>query len=284
MARVEPAFQKWIDLNDAFGVRDALIFLNQPGGGPKPVVLQAGPSRPTIDRMTGTDHTLQTMDWSGVRAMVFDMDGTLLNTEHAIVTAASQTLVQLGHAPLPAAYRMPNMFGTAADLMADVLKERQLPMPQAGKAQLGQWFEQHYAQQPPHGAPLYAGVRAWLQAARDQGLALAVCTNKQHALALKGLEAAGILDQFQVVTGRDSCGVAKPAPDPLLFTLGHLHVPPHAAVFFGDTHADAACAQAAGVRFAWFTAGFGTDLVRQYPRVLDFADYRRLPLPTAALA
>ena len=85
MARVEPGFQRWIDLNGAFDVRDALIFLNQPGGRPKPAVLQAGPSRSTIDRMTGMDHTLQPMDWTGVRAMVFDMDGMLLNTEHAIV-------------------------------------------------------------------------------------------------------------------------------------------------------------------------------------------------------
>ena len=55
---------------------------------------------------------MQTVDWSGVRAMVFDMDGTLLNTEQVIVSSASQVLEHLGHAPLPAGYAMPNMFGT----------------------------------------------------------------------------------------------------------------------------------------------------------------------------
>lgn len=219
---------------------------------------------------------MQTMDWTGVRAVVFDMDGTLLNTEQVIVQAASDTLVHLGHAPLPAGYRMPNMFGTAADLMADVLRERGHAMPAQGGAYLGACFERFYAAQPADMAPLYDGVREWLEAAQAQGIALAVCTNKQHALAIKGLEAHGILELFSAVTGRDSCGIAKPAPEPLLHTLAQLQVTPQDAVFFGDTHADAACAQAADVRFVWFTAGFGTQQVQNYPQVLAFADYRDL--------
>ncbi|MBF6631769.1 MAG: HAD-IA family hydrolase [Comamonas sp.] len=220
---------------------------------------------------------MQTMDWSGVRAMVFDMDGTLLNTEQVIIDSASQVLEQLGHAPLPQGYHMPNMFGTAADLMADVLIERGLPLPQGGRAQLGLLFERFYAAQPAGVAQLYDGVRQWLHAAKALGLKLGVCTNKQHALALVGLQAAGILSLFDTVTGRDTYGIAKPDAAPLLGTLQALQVSPQDSVFFGDTHADAACAQAAGVRFAWFTTGFGTDHVRAYPQVLAFADYRQLP-------
>ena len=216
------------------------------------------------------------MDWTGVRAMVFDMDGTLLNTEQVIVQSASQVLQALGHEALPAGYRMPNMFGTAADLMADVLRERRLPLPQGVHAELGELFERFYAQQPAGAAPLYDGVLQWLQAAKAQGLKLGVCTNKQHALALKGLEAAGILSLFDTVTGRDTYGVAKPAAETLWGTLRALGVAASDAVFFGDTHADAACAQAAGVRFAWFSCGFGTEKVRAYPQVLAFADYAQL--------
>jgi phosphoglycolate phosphatase len=199
------------------------------------------------------------MDWTGVRAMVFDMDGTLLNTEHAIVTAASQTLVQLGHAPLPAAYRMPNMFGTAADLMADVLKERQLPMPQAGKAQLGQWFEHHYAQQPPHGAPLYAGVRAWLQAARDQGLVLAVCTNKRQDLSVRLLEALGLTDQFDVVFGADRATNRKPHADHVLETIAAASGDPARALFVGDSRTDERAARNAGLPFVFVTFGYEAE-------------------------
>nr|WP_174862710.1 HAD hydrolase-like protein [Comamonas jiangduensis] len=67
---------------------------------------------------------ISSFDWRGVRAMVFDMDGTLLNTEYVIVQAASHALVHLGHAPLPEGYHMPNMFGTAADLMLDAARAR----------------------------------------------------------------------------------------------------------------------------------------------------------------
>lgn len=232
-------------------------------------------------RMDAMKDEMPAMDWSGVCAMVFDMDGTLLNTEQVIVQAASDTLVHLGHAPLPAGYHMPNMFGTAADLIADVLHERGHPMPAQGRAQTGLLFERFYAAHPAGCAPLYDGVVDWLQAAHAQGIALGVCTNKQYALAMQGLEAAGILHLFSAVTGRDTCGVAKPAPEPLFHTLSQLHVHAQDALFFGDTHADAACAQAAGVRFAWFTSGFGTARVREYDRVLAFADYRSLSLAMA---
>lgn len=228
--------------------------------------------------MDAKNNAMQMIDWSSVRAMVFDMDGTLLNTEQVIVQSASDTLVHLGHAPLPVGYHMPNMFGTAADLIMDVLYERGLPVPAGGRAQAGALFERFYAGYPAGQAPLYDGVVEWLQAAREQGVALGVCTNKQYDLAIKGLRAAGILDLFGVVTGRDTCGVAKPAPDPLLYTLSHLHVHAQDAVFFGDTHADAECAQAAGVRFAWFTTGFGTARVREFAQALAFSDYRDLSL------
>lgn len=227
------------------------------------------------------NNEMQAIDWQGVRAMVFDMDGTLLNTEHVIMQAASHTLEHLGYAPLPPDYRMPNMFGTAADLMVDVLKERGLPLPEGGHAQAGVLFERFYAAQPADAAPLYAGVLDCLLAAQAQGIALGVCTNKQYALAIKGLQAAGILELFSVVTGRDSYGIAKPAPEPLLHTLAQMDVQPQDAVFFGDTHADAGCAHAAGVRFAWFTSGFGTDRVRDFPQALAFADFRQLSLAMA---
>ena len=219
---------------------------------------------------------MQTMDWSGVRAMVFDMDGTLLNTEQVIVQAASDTLEHLGYAPLPAGYHMPNMFGTAADLIADVFKDRGIPVQPGGRVMTGALFERFYAALPAGEAPLYEGVKEWLQAAKARGIALGVCTNKQHGLALKGLEAAGILDLFGSVVGRDSCGVAKPAPEPLYLTLSQLQMKAEDVVFFGDTHADAGCAPAAGVRFAWFTSGFGTERVRDFPQALSFAHYNEL--------
>ena len=215
--------------------------------------------------------------WSGVEAVVFDLDGTLLNTEAVITHAASQALQAWGHAALPPNYRMPNMHGTAAELMADVLQDRGHPLPDGGMNAAGDMFERCYAQYPAHEIPLYEGAAEFLQSLRSAGLRLGVCTNKVHALALKGLEAAGILPLFDVVTGRDSCGVAKPAAAPLLHTLAQMNALPAAAIFFGDTHVDAACAQAAGVRFAWFSTGFGDVRVKDYPQVVQFASYAQMP-------
>ena len=221
---------------------------------------------------------MQAMDWSQVQVMVLDMDGTLVNTEQVITQAASDTLVALGGKPLPTGYVMPNMFGTAADLMADVCADRGVSIPAGGKAQLGAQFEQFYAAHAHCAAPLYDGVSTCLQAARARGIRLAVCTNKQQLLAQQGLQAVGILDWMELVTGRDTYGVAKPSPLPLLHTLSALHVAPEHAVFVGDTHADAACAQAAGVHFWWFTAGFGTAQVRDYAIAGAFSHFDELRL------
>ena len=63
--------------------------------------------------------------------------------------------------------------------------------------------------------------------------------------------------------------------------LSHLKVSAQDAVFFGDTHADAGCAEAAGVRFVWFKSGFGTERVREFAQVLSFTQYSELAFAPA---
>ena len=215
-------------------------------------------------------------DWLSVKALVFDMDGTLLDTEQQIVQAASQTLQHFGYPGLPPGHAMPNMHGTSDRLIADVFAQQGYPLPDTVTA-VGLVFEACYRALPQQAAPVYAGAVQWLQWAQSQGLALAICTNKKQALAIRGLEAAGLLPLFSHITGRDTYGIAKPEAAPLLLTLEQLQVRPQEAIFIGDTHADAGCAQAAGVRFWWFSAGFGREqALAAYPKAGSFASYREL--------
>ena len=134
-------------------------------------------------------------------------------------------------------------------------------------------FEAHYAAQNPSQARLYEGVPQWLDWARQQGVALGICTNKLERLARDGMQQLDIAEGFGAITGSDTYGVGKPSPEPLLRTLAQLGVAPQETLFFGDTHADAACAQAAGVRFAWHSVGYGDARVQALPQLLRYASY-----------
>lgn len=215
------------------------------------------------------------VQWSQVKAWVFDLDGTLLDSRPDILAAASDTLVDYGHAPLPPGYQLPNLHGMAGELVRDVFVERGYPAP-TDLVRLRAEFEAHYAAQNPSQATLYAGVPQWLDWARQHGVALGVCTNKLERLARDGMAHLGIAHGFAAITGSDTYGVGKPSPEPLLRTLDQMGVAPEETVFFGDTHADAACAQAAGVRFAWHTAGYGDARVQALPQVLQYAGYAQL--------
>ena len=84
------------------------------------------------------------VQWHQVKAWVFDLDGTLLDSRPDILAAASDTLVDYGHAPLPAGYQLPNLFGTAGELVRDVFVERGYPAP-TDLVRLRAEFEAHYA-------------------------------------------------------------------------------------------------------------------------------------------
>lgn len=215
------------------------------------------------------------VQWEAVKAFVFDLDGTLLDSVPDITAAASATLCQYGHAPLPAGYVLPNLHGTAGELVRDVFVERGYPAP-IDLVRLRAEFEAHYEAQQHRCARLYGGVPQWLEWARAQGIALGICTNKLERLARDGMQALDIAQGFAAITGSDTYGVAKPSPQPLLRTLTQLGVAPQDAVFFGDTHADAACAQAAGVRFAWHTAGYGDARVQQLAQAARYGSYAQL--------
>lgn len=225
----------------------------------------------------------QPVHWNGVKAWVFDLDGTLLDSRPDILAAASATLVDYGHAPLPTGYQLPNLHGMAGELVRDVFVERGYPAP-VDLVRLRAEFEAHYAAQNPSQARLYDGVPQWLDWARAQGVALGVCTNKLERLARDGMQALEIADGFAAITGSDTYGVGKPSPAPLLRTLEQLGVAPADALFFGDTHADAACAAAAGVRFAWHSTGYGDARVQALPQVLRYAGYAELLRQVGALA
>lgn len=182
-----------------------------------------------------------------VKAVLFDLDGTLLDTAPDLVTAAN---AMLGELVLPEldAESIKNFIGggitslvkrtLAASLESGPdaqLLERALPL-----------YEKHYAKVMLNQTRPYAGVVEGLQAMRAQSLRLACVTNKAERFTRPLLGATGLLDFFELLVCGDNLPKKKPDPLPLQHACAHFGVEPREVLLIGDSPLDTQAARAAG--------------------------------------
>ena len=112
----------------------------------------------------------------------------------------------------------------------------------------------HYAAHIADGSRPFDGVEAALDTLAARGVALAICTNKIEALAIRFVDAIGWSGRFAAIVGGDTVGVSKPDPAPLLEAIARAGG--ERAAFVGDSISDTLAAQAAGVPCVALTFGF----------------------------
>jgi phosphoglycolate phosphatase len=182
------------------------------------------------------------------RAVVVDLDGTLLDTVADLAAAVNLMLAELGRDALPEP-----IVATYVGKGADVLVHRALGggldarVDAALHARGAAAFARHYAFENGRHARPYAGAREGLDAMRGMGLRLACVTNKPQAFADPLLERCGMRGDFELVLGGDALPRKKPDPMPLLHAAGALGAAPHEVVAIGDSVNDALAARAAGM-------------------------------------
>jgi phosphoglycolate phosphatase len=185
--------------------------------------------------------------------VIFDLDGTLVDSAPDLTDAMNAVLAQEGMAPLPEA-EVRHLVGEGARaLLRRGFAEhgRTFPDGEAGDALVGRYLD-HYEGHLTARSRLFPGAEACLDALAASGAKLAVCTNKVERLALPVLDQLGVLDRFAVVLGRDSLPKHKPDPAPLLEIARRTR---RRGVMVGDTDTDIAAAAAAGM--PCFLARFG---------------------------
>jgi HAD superfamily hydrolase (TIGR01509 family) len=177
-----------------------------------------------------------------VRALVFDFDGLLVDTESAALRAWEETLAGRGVA-FPHALWQGWIGGTGSDLaMLEHLAEL---IGQADAESLrAQWWTRHLAL--VDAAPLQPGVPEYLAGAVRLGLGLAVASSATGDWVAAHLRRLGTHEAFTVVATGDRYP-AKPAPDTYLGALDGLGVPAAEAVAFEDSPTGVAAAKAAGL-------------------------------------
>jgi phosphoglycolate phosphatase len=179
--------------------------------------------------------------------VVFDLDGTLVDTAPDLVDTLNYVFAQEGLPPVPYATAR-NLIGGGARRMIE--RGLQAEARSCTAAEIERLFTQFITYYSAHIADRSRPFPA-LEAALDQlaadGARLAVCTNKLEALSVKLLEALDLSHRFAAVCGQDTFGMQKPNPDFLRRTIGRAGGSLERALMVGDSGADIEIARAAGV-------------------------------------
>ncbi len=223
------------------------------------------------------------------RAVLFDFDGTLIDSAPDIHAATNLLLARQGLGPLTLA-QVKSMIGHGVrKLVERAYAACGRPLDDAElDAEFATMMEIYFSHLTVL-TRLMPGAREAVDALRADGVALALVTNKPQRFSEAILDHFGLLDAFGAVIGGDAGYVKKPAPDMLLAALERLGVAAGEAAMIGDSGADVESARAAGLPVVIVEGGYTTvpaaelgadavvaslDEVVSALRELDFGDIR----------
>lgn len=184
------------------------------------------------------------------RAVLFDLDGTLVDSVPDLARAVDQMLEALGRSPA-GIESVRQWVGNGAD----VLVKRALAGDMAGQLEgaseelftlARELFFSAYAQANGRSSKIYPGVEALLELYRNQGVPMAVVTNKPGSFTDQLLRQLSLTSYFSVVVAGDTLAEKKPSPAPLLYACDRLQSPAESTLMIGDSSVDVAAARAAG--------------------------------------
>ena len=199
-----------------------------------------------------------------IRLLIFDLDGTLIDSLPDLTDATNQMRQSFQLSPLS-----PEQVRKLVGQGARSLVARALPSASPGQVEDGlAIFLSYNLSHIADKTRLYPGVVETLQALEDQGIPLTVLSNKNVDLCREVLSRLGIARFFPSVFGADSFPFKKPSPEPVLALLKEFGVAAGESVMIGDSINDMAAGQGAGVVTVGCSYGYGDR------SELDGADYQ----------
>ncbi len=189
------------------------------------------------------------------KCLLFDLDGTLVDSRADLANSVNLMLAELGLAVLPSV-RVLNFVGEGARLLVErslTASAEASPQPDEVDDAL-KIFQSHYREHLLDQTRVYPEVTETL--ARLDYLSKAIVTNKPHEFSVALLEGLGMLSQFQIVLGGDSLSERKPSPMMLLAAASACGVRPSECLMVGDTKFDVIAGRAAGMKTCGYIPGF----------------------------
>ncbi|MFT6131951.1 phosphoglycolate phosphatase [Shewanella sp. Arc9-LZ] len=221
------------------------------------------------------------MQWSNIRAIAFDLDGTLIDSVPDLAAATNATLAQNQYQPVTEAL-VRSWVGNGAQVLMQRALSYVSAMPEDAPdlqvilEQIMPQFMHHYGEHLQKHSRLYPGVVDTLQQLKQAGFKLAIVTNKPYRFTVPLLTAFGLDDLFSEVLGGDSLAKMKPDPMPLQHLLKQWQLDESQLLMIGDSKNDILAAKAANVMSIGLTYGYnyGEDIGLSSPHAIceNFAD------------
>jgi phosphoglycolate phosphatase len=188
--------------------------------------------------------------------VVFDLDGTLVDSAGDIAAALNELLARWGLAPFSTGEVIDFIGDGIKALLTKALSARGCPPGTGELSDLVASFQSIYRNGLINSTTLYGGALELIASLSSNGVALGICTNKDEDFALGIVDGLGLRDRFAVVVGGAPGRPAKPSPVPLLEAIARLGGDPQDAIMVGDSVVDLNCARNAGVAFIGVTFGY----------------------------
>jgi phosphoglycolate phosphatase len=210
--------------------------------------------------------------WAGVRALIFDLDGTLIDSELDLALSVNATLVHLGRKTLPHEQIFGYIGQGAPRLIEQALGAGGTPE----ECQRGlEFFLNYYREHMLDHTVTHPGVREGLSAL--EGRSMAVLTNKPVRFSRMILEGLGLARYFRFIYGGNSFQTKKPEPTGMQVLLRDFGVGPKQVLLVGDSEIDVRTARNAGTWCCCVTYGLGKDRLAQEPPDLLIDSLTELP-------
>ena len=215
--------------------------------------------------------------------IAFDLDGTLVDTAPDLIATLNLLLAQEGLAPMPFEQARPFIGRGAKWMIERGFQAADAPLAPDQVQSLFDRFLIHYRAHIADESRPFPGCVAALEALRDQGAKLAVCTNKQTGLSTVLLDALDMSRLFDAVIGADAAPAPKPDRRHLETAIAAAGGTPGRAILVGDAATDAGAARAAGVPLILVSFGYTEIPVRDLAPDILIDRFDQLPAACARL-
>lgn len=184
------------------------------------------------------------------KLIIFDMDGTLIDSSLTIANAINTVRKKLSLEPMDEAHILSKVNDPHINPALYFYEAK------AFTPEHEEWFSDYYNKHHQEELRLYDGVLDLLETLRSRGYLLALATNAYRVSTLQSLSHLNIMDYFNAIACYDDVPQGKPHPDMLHQILDELDVTAAMTLFVGDGHRDALASQAANIDYLMVNWGF----------------------------